>query len=106
VRFEDKIRDVDVVLDTVGGDTLERSWGILRRGGVLVTVAGDAPEEKATKYGVRGVSFLVQPNHIQLTEISQLIDGGTVRPIVEAVFPLSRAREAYERGLLGHNRGK
>ena len=106
VRFEDKIRDVDVILDAVGGETLERSWGVLRRGGVLVTVAGDAPEEKASKYGVRGVSFLVQPNRSQLTQISQLIDGGTVRPIIEAVYPLSRAREAYERGLLGHNRGK
>ena len=106
VRFEDKIRDVDMILDTVGGETLERSWGILRRGGVLVTVAGDAPEAKATKYGVRGVSFLVQPNRTQLTQISQLIDGGTVRPIVEAVYPLSRACEAYERGLQGHNRGK
>jgi len=106
VRFENKIRDVDMILDTVGGDTLERSWGILRRGGVLVTVAGDAPEAKATKYGVRGVSFLVQPNQTQLTQISELIDGGTVRPVVEAVYPLSRAREAYERGLLGHNRGK
>jgi NADPH:quinone reductase-like Zn-dependent oxidoreductase len=106
VRFEDKIRDVDVILDTVGGETLERSWGVLRRGGVLVRVAGDAPEAKATKYGVRGVSFLVQPNRTQLTQISQLIDGGAVRPIVEAIYPLSRAREAYERGLQGHNRGK
>ena len=106
VRFEDKIRDADMVLDTVGGDTLERSWGVLRRGGVLVTVAGDAPEQKATKYGVRGVSFLVQPNRVQLNQISQLIDAGTVRPIVEAIYPLARAREAYERGLLGHNRGK
>jgi NADPH:quinone reductase-like Zn-dependent oxidoreductase len=106
VRFEDKIRGVDLILDTVGGETLERSWGILRRGGVLVTVAGDAPEEKAAKHGVRGVSFLVQPNRTQLIQIAQLIDGGTVRPIVEAVYPLSRAREAYERGLQGHNRGK
>ena len=106
VRFEDKIRDVNVVLDTVGGDTLDRSWGVLRRGGALVTVAGDVSKEKETKYGVRAVSFLVQPNRIQLTKIAQLIDAGTVRPIVEAVFPLSRAREAYERGLLGHNRGK
>jgi len=106
VRFENKVRDVDVILDTVGGDTLERSWRILRRGGVLVTVAGDAPEEKATKYGVRGVSFLVQPNRIQLNQISQLIDDGTVHPIVEATYPLDRAREAYERGLLGHNLGK
>ena len=105
-RFEDKVRDVDVVLDTVGGETLDRSWGILRKGGALVTIVGDAPEEKATKYGVRAVSFLVQPNRTQLNQIAQLIDGGTVRPIVEAVYPLPRAREAYERGLLGHNRGK
>ena len=106
VRFEDKVRDVDIVLDTVGGDTLERSWGVLRKGGVLVTVAGDAPEEKASKYGVRGVSFLVQPNRVQLNQISQLINAGTTRPIVEDIYPLPRAREAYERGLLGHNRGK
>ena len=105
-RFEDKLRDVDVVLDTVGGDTLERSWGILRRGGVLVTIAGDAPEAKANEFGVRAFSILVQPSRIQLNEISKLIDAGTVRPIVETVFPLPRAREAYERGLLGHNRGK
>lgn len=106
VRFEDEVRDADVVLDTVGGDTLERSWGTLRKGGVLVTVAGDAPEEKAAKYGVRGVSFLVQPSRCQLNEISKLIDAGNVRPVVEEVLPLARAREAYERGLLGHNRGK
>jgi len=105
-RFEDKFRDVDVVVDTVGGDTLERSWGILRRGGVLVTVVGDAPQEKSDKYGVRGVSFLVQPNRIQLGKISDLLDAGTIRPIVDAVFPLAQSRQAYERGLLGHNRGK
>ena len=106
VRFEDVVRDVDAVLDTVGGDTLERSWGVVRKGGVLVTVAGDVTEEKAAKYGVRGASILVQPNRAQLTQIAQLIDAGTVRPIVEDVYPLARAREAYERGLLGHNRGK
>jgi len=106
IRFEDKIRDVDVVLDTVGGDTLERSWGIVRKGGVLVTVAGDAPEEKASKHGVQGESFLVQPSRGQLNQLSELIDAGVIHPIVEAVFPLTRARDAYERGLLGHNRGK
>jgi len=106
VRFEEKVRDVDIVIDTVGGDTLERSWAVLRKGGALVTVAGDAPEDKAKKYGVRGVSFLVQPSRVQLNQISQLIDSGKVRPIVEAIYPLAQAREAYERGLLGHNRGK
>jgi len=106
VRFEDKVRGVDVILDTVGGDTLERSWGVVRRGGVLVTIVGDTPEEKAAKYGVKGVSFLVQPSRDQLNHVDKLIVSGTVRPVVETVFPLARAREAYERGLLGHNRGK
>jgi len=105
-RFEDQIRGVDAVIDTVGGDTLERSWGVLRPGGVLVTIAGDAPEAIAAKFGVRGVSMLVQPSKAQLVEIAGLIDAGRVRPVVDAVFPLPRAREAFERGLLGHTRGK
>ncbi len=106
VRFEDRVRNLDAVIDTVGGDTLDRSWTVLRRGGVLVTIAGDAPESKAHAHGVRGVSFLVQPNREQLSELARRIDAGSLRPVVEAVYPLDRAREAYERGLLGHNRGK
>ena len=105
-RFDEKVRDVDVLLDTVGGDTLERSWGVVRRGGVLVTIVGDAPEEKAAEHGVRGVSMLVQPSRQELSELAKLTDGGILRPIVEAVYPLAQAREAYERGLRGHNRGK
>src|SRR5262249_14898005 len=58
VRFEDKVRDLDVVLDTVGGDTLERSWGVLRRGGVLVTIVASPPADKAARHGVRAVFFI------------------------------------------------
>ncbi len=106
VRFEDKVKNVDTVLDTVGGETLERSWRIVRRGGTLVTIVGDAPSEKSKKYGINGVSFVVRPNRTQLVKISHLIDAGIIRPMVEATFPLIEARQAYERGLLGHNRGK
>ena len=106
IRFENEVRDMDVVLDTVGGDTLDRSWAVLRPGGVLVTIAGDASESIAAEHGVRGVSFLVQPNRTQLNELAGLIDAGAIRPVVEAVLPLSRARQAYERGLRGHNQGK
>jgi NADPH:quinone reductase-like Zn-dependent oxidoreductase len=106
VRFEDAVRGVDVVLDTVGGDTLERSWRVVRRGGVIVTTAGEISEERATEYGVRGVSFIVKPSRQQLTTIQELIDHGVIRPVVSAVFPLARAREAFERGLAGHMRGK
>lgn len=105
-RFEDGVRDVDVVLDTVGGDTLERSWRVLRKGGVLVTVADSAPADKAAQYGVRGVDFIVEPSRAQLIEIARLIEAGALRVIVEATFPLREARAAFVRGLGGHNRGK
>jgi len=98
VRFEEKARDVDVVLDTVGGDTLDRSWGVLRRGGVLVTIAGSASADKAAQYGVRGVEFIVKPSRQQLIEIARLVEAGKLRPIIEAVFPLEKAGEALERG--------
>jgi NADPH:quinone reductase-like Zn-dependent oxidoreductase len=106
VKFWEELSDLDVVLDTVGGEVLEKSWEVLRRGGSLVTIVGDAPQETAAKYGVRGFSILVEPNRKELTEIARLVDAGEVRPVVDAVFPLLRAREAYERGLKGHNRGK
>jgi NADPH:quinone reductase-like Zn-dependent oxidoreductase len=105
-RFEDEVTDADAVLDTVGGDTLERSWGVLRRGGTLVTIVDDAPESKAAEHGVRGVSMLVEPSRSQLIEISRLVDRGEVKPIIGSVFPLSEARAAYEKGLAGHNTGK
>jgi NADPH:quinone reductase-like Zn-dependent oxidoreductase len=106
VRFEEAVRDVDVVLDTVGGETLARSWEVLRRDGILVTIAGDAPADTAATYGVRAASILVQPRRDQLVQIGGLIDAGTIHPIVAAVFPLADAPQAFEKGLGGHNRGK
>ncbi len=105
-RFEEVARGVDVVLDTVGGETLDRSWDVLKPGGVLVTIAGDAPEQKSIEHGVRGISMLVHPSRDHLEQLAKLIDSGALRPVVEAVYPLAKAREAYERGLRGHNRGK
>ncbi|HXI65143.1 MAG TPA: NADP-dependent oxidoreductase [Gemmatimonadales bacterium] len=106
VRFEDRVHDVDVVLDSVGGDTLERSWSVLCKGGVLVTIADSAPAEKAATYGVRGVEFIVEPNRAQLIGIARLIETGALRVIVDATYPLPDARAAFVRGLDGHNRGK
>ena len=78
-HFEQKVHDVDAVLDTVGGDTLERSWGVLKRGGALVTVAGDAPPERAAQHGGRAISFIVEPSREQLTKIGALIDSGSLK---------------------------
>jgi NADPH:quinone reductase-like Zn-dependent oxidoreductase len=93
-RFEDVVRDVDVVFDTVGGETLERSWGVLKRGGRLVTVA--ASGERTTDERIRAAYFIVEPSRTQLAEIARLISGGVLRPVVGAVFPLAEARQAYQ----------
>ena len=93
-RFETVVRDVDVVLDTVGGDTRDRSWETLRKGGRLVTIAADA--ERLTQPRVRDAFFIVEPNRVQLIEISRLIDAGVIRPIVGAVFSMENFRQAYD----------
>src|SRR5437660_864445 len=93
-RFEDVVRDVDVVFDTVGGETLERSWGVLKPGGRLVTVA--ASGERTTDERIRAAYFIVESSRVQLTEIARLIDARALRPVVGAVFPVAEARQAYQ----------
>lgn len=106
-RFEDVVHKVDVVFDTVGGETLQRSWQVVKNGGALVTVVSPQPSlEEAKAYGVRPFWFVVEPNREQLIQIGELIDAGHVRSIVETVLPLSQARQAYEQGASGHTRGK
>jgi NADPH:quinone reductase-like Zn-dependent oxidoreductase len=93
---------VDVVLDTVGGDTRDRSWGTLGKGGRLITIAADA--ERFPQPRVRDAFFIVEPNRVQLIEISRLIDAGVIQPIVGAVFPMEKFRQAYkQKPLRGKN---
>jgi NADPH:quinone reductase-like Zn-dependent oxidoreductase len=105
-RFEEVARDVDLVLDLVAGETQERSWSVLKRGGMLVSALGVPPQEKANQAGVRGVGYRAQPNPAQLVEIGRLIDEGRVRPVVSDVYPLAEARLAQQRLETGHVRGK
>ena len=106
-RFEEVVPAVDLVFDLVGGDTLERSWKVVKPGGVLVSVVSPRPSFEAAKaYGVRPAWFVVEPNRRQLIQISALIDAGQIRPIIQTVFPLSQARQAYEQGASGHTQGK
>ncbi len=93
-RFEDVVREVDVVFDTVGGETLARSWRVLKPGGRLVTIAASA--EHTSDERMRNAFFIVERNRSQLAMLASLIDGGELRPVVEAVFPLAKARQAYE----------
>jgi NADPH:quinone reductase-like Zn-dependent oxidoreductase len=105
-RFEEKVEDVDVVLDTIGGETQQRSWSVLRRGGILISIVSPVAADKAASLDVRGAFFIVEPNRTQLIELGRLIDNGTLRVVVGAVLPLARAREAFEQALTGHRRGK
>jgi NADPH:quinone reductase-like Zn-dependent oxidoreductase len=105
-RFEDVVRDVDVVLDTITGETTERSWPVLKKGGILVSILQPPSPEKAAARGVRCAHVFVQPNVEQLNEIARLVDSGKLKPIVEKVFPLWEARAAQELSATGHVRGK
>ncbi len=104
--FEDALRNLDVVFDTVGGDTQERSWGVLRKGGMLVSIVAPPSPEQATQHEVSGAFVFVQPNASQLTEIACLIDAGAVKSIVETVLPLTEFRRAQALSQGGHTRGK
>lgn len=106
VRFEDKVRDVDVVFDTIGGETQARSWDVVKRGGVLVSIASPPSQEEAAAHGVRPAFVFIQPDAAELTEIAKLVDSGRIRVMVEAVLPLAEARRAQELSQSGHTRGK
>lgn len=105
-RFEDVVRDIDVVFDTVAGDLTERSFAVLKPGGIYVTPAGQPDPEAAAARGVRASGMLTQANPSDLTEIANLIDAGTVKPVVSTVLPLAEARRAHELLEAGHTRGK
>ncbi len=105
-RFEDVLSDIDVVLDAVGGDVIERSWRVLRPGGILISVAEPIPESVPREHGVRGLFFIVKPDREQLEEMAKLIDSGSLKPIVARTFPLAQARDAFELAGKGHTRGK
>jgi NADPH:quinone reductase-like Zn-dependent oxidoreductase len=101
------VKPVDVVFDTVGGDTLQCSWQVVKPGGVLVSVVSPRPSADVAKgHDARFAWFIVEPNREQLIQIGTLIDAGQIRPIIETVLPLSEARQAYEQGAKGHTRGK
>jgi NADPH:quinone reductase-like Zn-dependent oxidoreductase len=105
-KFEKAVHDVDVVLDTIGGDTQLRSWQVLKKGGILVATLGISSPEAARDHGMRGEGVMVHPDAAQLTQIAALIDAGTVKPSVTTILPLAEAARAHELSQPGHVRGK
>jgi NADPH:quinone reductase-like Zn-dependent oxidoreductase len=105
-RFEDAVNSVDLVFDTAGGDGLERSFAVVRRGGRIVSVATEPSQETAQASGVTAIYFIVELNRDQLTHLAELADSGDLRPTIDKVFALEDARAAFERSLSGQARGK
>ncbi|GIF46401.1 quinone oxidoreductase [Asanoa ferruginea] len=102
-RFEDHVSDVDVVVDLVGGATQQRSWPVLKPGGVLVSLASPPDQAEAARHRVRGVFFVVEPDASELASIADLVDRGQLAPVVDRVLPLTDTRAGYA-ALDGHGR--
>ena len=105
-RFEQIAKDIDVVLDTIGGDTQQRSWQVLKPGGILVSVISPPPEATAAAHSVRSAFVFIQPSGPQLDQIARMIDQGQMKPVIHTVLPLSEARQAQVISQGGHARGK
>lgn len=108
-RFEDVVRDADVVLDTVGGDTLNRSPAVLREGGILLSIAGEPPLQACSERKIRCPDPDAEsPGHVgkQLEKIGQLFESGTLMVNIDAVLPLEETNKALELNETRHTRGK
>jgi NADPH:quinone reductase-like Zn-dependent oxidoreductase len=106
-RFEDVVHNYDAVIESVGGEVRDRSWKVLKKGGILVALIGPPPaEEDAKAHEVRATIIWGSANAEQLTQIAQLADAGKVQPEIAAVFPLREAAEAHRMSETEHVRGK
>jgi NADPH:quinone reductase-like Zn-dependent oxidoreductase len=105
-KFEDVVKDVDVVLNAVRGDTLARSYGVVKKGGIIVSITGQPDPGELEKHGIRGVGLGAHPDAKVLEELAKLIDTGKITPIVSAVIPLVDVAKAQEQIASRHTRGK
>ena len=104
--FEEVVKDVDVVFDTVGDDTQERAFQTLKKGGFLVTSAQTPSEEKAKEFGVEAAFVFCKPNARQLAEINRLIEEGKLKIHIETMLPLAEVKKAHQLSQSGRTRGK
>ena len=104
--FEEVVRDVDLVLDGIGGETREKAWQVLKPEGTLVTITGPVAANKAQEYGVRAVMFTMSYTSGLQKQITDLIETGILRTELFKVFPLDEAQAAYALSMQKHGRGK
>jgi NADPH:quinone reductase-like Zn-dependent oxidoreductase len=105
-RFEDEASDLDMVFDLIDGETRERSWKLVRKGGILVTTLTDPSQDKARDHGIRATRYTVEADGSELAEIADLVASGKVKPHVQKTFPLLSAIDALASVEDGHSIGK
>lgn len=103
--FEDIATDMDVVLDTMGGEVYHRALRTLKKGGKMITVVA-FPQDEAERYGVSAKRSFTVPNALSLREIARLVEAGKVTPYVDAVLPFADVRDALAISEAGRTRGK
>jgi NADPH:quinone reductase-like Zn-dependent oxidoreductase len=105
-RFEEQAQDLDMVFDLIDGETRERSWKLLKKGGVLVTTLTEPSQQTAAQYGVRATRYTVEADGKELAEILSLVSSGKIKPHVQKTYPLEEATQALSFVEHGHSVGK
>lgn len=105
-KFEDILSDFDAVYDTVGGDVTERSFRVLKKGGILVSMKGQPDEKLAQKYQVFAIGQFTKINAEHLKRLSELVDADVVKVHVDKIFTLDAIKDAFEYQEIGHPQGK
>lgn len=105
-RLQDVVRDVDLVFDTMGGETQEASWHVMAAGGLLVSVVSDPEHGRARWPKLRGTFLFIQPNAAVLKELAEMVDSGKLRPVICAEFALRDIRKAHALSETHHAVGK
>lgn len=104
--FSKTLNDIDAVFDTVGGETTTKSFAVLKKVGIIVSMAGQPDAELAKKHGVTAIGQMTKGSTEQLTRLAELVDTGKVKPVIDKTFPLAQAKDAYQYLEQGHPKGK
>ncbi len=105
-KFEDVVKDVDVVLNCVRADALARSYGVVKKGGIIVSITDEPDQAECAKHGIRGSRLGAHPDANVLEELTKLIEAGKITPIISQTFPLADASKAHQQIETHHTLGK
>jgi NADPH:quinone reductase-like Zn-dependent oxidoreductase len=105
-KFEDVVKNVDVVLEATRSDSMARSYAVVKKGGFIVSITGQPDQAQLDQHGLRGQSIMAHPDANVLDELTKLIEAKKLTPIVSQVFPLTDAAKAHQQIETRHTRGK